>query len=377
MVPGTATTMYTRCPNCSSTFRVTESVLRVADGDVQCGACDTIFNALDTLFDDGGGTIPPAEVTSDTSAESRATDDQLEFNAPEQEWQRFFLEPEAPVPASEARVDPGLGADFDALVESEAAGADAPTDQFPSPPLEEHPAPVEPVDREIADTEAWEELLDEPEDEPADAQPPFVIVDKPVVTAETILDWNPAPAFPERTPRLARHTAAWAAAGVVAALVLGGQALHHFRDELAASPSYGGMVRALYDSLGQPLYPAWPLEAYEVRGAKAIVENTAPGALDVIAEIAVTGRQPVGLPMVRVVLRDRWSNPLASGVFDSATYLAEPAARSRVYAAGTLIPVAISVKDPGMTAQGYEIDICLPNRHFGLQCKTARDPFRR
>jgi hypothetical protein len=81
--------------------------------------------------------------------------------------------------------------------------------------------------------------------------------------------------------------------------------------------------------------------------------------------------------MVRVVLRDRWSNPLASGVFDPAAYLAQMPTAPSVYAAGSLIPVTISLKDPGTAAQGYELDVCLPNRHFGLQCKSARDPFRR
>ena len=80
--------------------------------------------------------------------------------------------------------------------------------------------------------------------------------------------------------------------------------------------------------------------------------------------------------MVRVVLRDRWSNPLASGTFDASGYLAEAAPAGTLYAPGSLIPVQLSLQDPGTNAQGYELDVCVPNRHFGLQCRSARDPFR-
>ena len=44
--------MYTRCPNCSTIFRVTAAQLRVALGDVSCGSCQTSFNALNALAED-------------------------------------------------------------------------------------------------------------------------------------------------------------------------------------------------------------------------------------------------------------------------------------------------------------------------------------
>jgi hypothetical protein len=219
-----------------------------------------------------------------------------------------------------------------------------------------------------ADHAAAEELA-EPRQESADARRP--------AHADTVLDWGPPPFFPERTAGVPVHAGRWLAASLLAALILAGQAAHYFRDRLAGDPGYGALVRAAYARLGLPLNPGWPLDAYEIRGAKAIAENSAPGALDIVAEIAVTGPEPVGLPMVRVVLRDRWSNAVASGLFDSTSYLAETAPPSRMYAPGTLIPVQISLQDPGSAAQGYELDVCIPNRQLGLQCKAARDPFRR
>ena len=41
--------MYTQCPECGTTFRVTAEVLRQAAGRVRCGGCRNAFNALDYL----------------------------------------------------------------------------------------------------------------------------------------------------------------------------------------------------------------------------------------------------------------------------------------------------------------------------------------
>ena len=44
--------MYTRCPKCSTVFRITAAQLRIAEGEVRCGNCTISFNALTELTDD-------------------------------------------------------------------------------------------------------------------------------------------------------------------------------------------------------------------------------------------------------------------------------------------------------------------------------------
>jgi predicted Zn finger-like uncharacterized protein len=41
--------MYTRCPDCHTTFRVTADVLKQASGNVRCGGCGNAFSALEFL----------------------------------------------------------------------------------------------------------------------------------------------------------------------------------------------------------------------------------------------------------------------------------------------------------------------------------------
>lgn len=453
--------MYTRCPNCQSTFRITAALLQMAGGDVRCGACGAVFNALGFLHDElptadaaAAPTAPPTapdppQLAAVAGDEIDVPEEVFEFNAPQGDWQQFFVAAEEPGPTTAERTEPGLGADFDLAIAEEIeieagdAIADAMADVVLAPDDPGADEPADSLEQETSDTDIWQAFLREAEPEPEEiAAPLFVIgeadagkgaeqvlvrretatpaaaeptIEEPAADAtgsdlpdedildeeetlelgpsagneasadsassgkrpETILQWEPPPQFTTPKDRPPRHTGRWFFASLVAALLLAAQAVHYNRDELAADPSYGGLIRLAYQRMDQALYPKWPLDAYEIRGAKAIAENSRPGALDMLAEIAVTGRQPVGLPVVRVVLRDRWANTLASGTFQPEQYLAEDPPTSGLYAPGTLIPVSIVLKDPGSAAQGYELDVCVPDRRLGLQCKAARDPFRR
>lgn len=55
--------MLTRCPNCETAFRVTPEQLKARQGQVRCGACQHVFNALESLVEEA--TIihaPPQEI---------------------------------------------------------------------------------------------------------------------------------------------------------------------------------------------------------------------------------------------------------------------------------------------------------------------------
>jgi predicted Zn finger-like uncharacterized protein len=60
--------MLSRCPNCNTTFRVTSEQLKARLGQVRCGACQQIFNALDALVDALPDTKPPAPPWRDAAA---------------------------------------------------------------------------------------------------------------------------------------------------------------------------------------------------------------------------------------------------------------------------------------------------------------------
>ena len=51
--------MYTRCPTCSTCFRVTDRHLAIANGKVRCGQCQLVFNAPEHAIDD----MPVSQLT--------------------------------------------------------------------------------------------------------------------------------------------------------------------------------------------------------------------------------------------------------------------------------------------------------------------------
>lgn len=54
--------LYTRCPHCDTTFRVTTQQLQVSSGQVRCGTCTRVFDAFATLTarDPAAQVIEPA-----------------------------------------------------------------------------------------------------------------------------------------------------------------------------------------------------------------------------------------------------------------------------------------------------------------------------
>src|SRR5688572_6458335 len=45
--------LFTRCPECDTTFRVTDETLKKASGQVRCGRCASVFNAYAELQNPG------------------------------------------------------------------------------------------------------------------------------------------------------------------------------------------------------------------------------------------------------------------------------------------------------------------------------------
>ena len=165
--------------------------------------------------------------------------------------------------------------------------------------------------------------------------------------------------------------------GLLALLAVGlaAQILHYNRDSLAASPSWGDTLRDVYAGVGSELYPEWPVNSYEIRGSEAVSGETGEDVLDIRTQIASVTNSAVGLPQLRVILRDRWSNPVAARNFDPQEY----ATQGDIPADGMLQPnqtiaAHVAIADPGSGAQGFELELCLPRRDTGLEC--TGQPFK-
>jgi predicted Zn finger-like uncharacterized protein len=161
----------------------------------------------------------------------------------------------------------------------------------------------------------------------------------------------------------------WMIVLVVLTISFATQLLHYNRDRLAANPDYGHLVRAVYTKLGQDLYPDWEMGSYEIRGSEAIAGESGENILDIRTQIASISDLSVGLPQLRVILRDRWSNPVAARNFEPEEY----ANLDALPANGMLEPnqtivAHVAIVDPGAGTQGFQLELCVPRRNTGLDC---------
>ncbi len=322
------------------------------------------------------------------------TPDDLEFNAPEQTWSKIFL----PAETEQELTD---------YVETDHAGADADSEER-QPDIH----PLTPLESQTADADEWRSFLSELADEndvataQDDAMQRLALapdfdddmptdsgqdessdlleledVVQPVDGRFAAAEAAPTPPWTieqdDRTPRLHPSRGRRLVAASLLLVALGIQLAHQNRDQLAAHPVYGKFTRGLYATLGSTLYPDWSLDAFKVSGSEAVAGRTASSALDIHANLVIHGTEPVGQPMIRIVLRDRWANPVASRVFTPSQYLRDYATWPALLSPGTLLPVEISVADPGTQAQGYVVDVCLPRRTSGLQCQMQTNPFQK
>jgi predicted Zn finger-like uncharacterized protein len=431
--------MYTSCPECGTVFRITTHDLRVAEGHVRCGHCSATFNAVASLSDalppdtmPDAVTVPPPEPAGTTPpvdvAATAHGDDTLEFDIPEGNWSSFFTGE----PLSKGRQEP--------LIADTPAEPAEPV-HLPAEDRDWSDAPPEPPAPDADDDDDWQALLEEVQDDNAVTDSVYIIeADAPQDVPEQSVpagnpwdesaveatgtpaplpadfaanlvagsgtaadtDWpgsgvdrdggrtaagtpdGPAidppfawtPPEPVATVKPGRRWI-YATGSVLLALTLVIQLLHQRRDELATNPSFTEPLQRVYGDLGIPLWPAWDLRAYEIRNYEAVADRSNRGALDILARIAVVGDDRVGQPLVRITITDRFGESMGSRVFGPDEYLGKNARPREPVSPGTLIPVEISLKDPGRDAQGFDVDICLMSQRDGMTCQSEREPFAR
>jgi len=188
--------------------------------------------------------------------------------------------------------------------------------------------------------------------------------------------WQSGQKMLRQSTKLAPRTKRWlTVASIVLLIGFSAQLLHYNRDKLAAHPSYGTTVRNVYAELGLKLYPDWSMDSYEIRGSEAIAGESGQDVLDIRTQIASVSDLAVGLPQLRVILRDRWSNPVAARNFGPEEYADEDALPANgMLQPNQTIAAHIAIVDPGSGAQGFELELCIPRRNTGLDC--TGQPFR-
>jgi predicted Zn finger-like uncharacterized protein len=322
--------MKTRCPGCQTVFRVTPEQIKAHAGKVRCGHCRGIFNALDGLFDEGRSNLavnlPTPADPIDTRPEIRV---EPEFTATAHEIPLFF-----PASVPEAR-------------EAEESERLPPHD---APP--EMPEPDDPGG------------LDGPDEPYAPDEPPGPGLVFPRATSELAgySKWAegvmaPPIAFPAERP--SRRPFWLVAAGL--ALALAGQAVFHFRGELAISmPGLRPALDALSRVVDGPLPLPRHDEMISIEASDLQTDASKGNLLVLNTTLRNNAHYGQAYPSLELSLTDTQDTVIARRIFSPRDYLPARVVADPAFPGDSGVTVRLWIEAVDLAAAGYRLLVFYP-----------------
>jgi predicted Zn finger-like uncharacterized protein len=339
--------MLTQCPNCQTTFRVTTEILRVADGQVRCGRCQTQFDALERLIDENepaqhaarSPRTPHTPAAERIEVEEPAAQEDITLEGRHIEISGRYRMPDSPPGQSQIReetVEEWVEIDdIDDEVTNDAGEIEVDED------LIEDDGPLE---IEVAEEQAYE--AEEEQEEAEQVEP-----------EEDLLAAPPRPAV----------APVWKILAGPLVLLLAIQLIHTYRHALARHPRLGPAIVSIYSAVGVNLQPDWDLHAYEILQWHLGSDPAMPGTLRVRTSLKNVASFAQPYPLLKLVLEDRWGERVREREFEPSEYLDPTTAPDRLLAPAQQATATVSIVDPGPDAEGFRFDVCLRGRQ-GIVC---------
>jgi predicted Zn finger-like uncharacterized protein len=367
--------VYTQCSKCETVFRLSAEALRAAGGQVRCGRCGEVFNALARLAEEATAfpagesslesetradailqsvePVSPAAAPApaparegdeiahlkilDAQGEEVDLDASLEFTLPPGELDRIFIET-SPSPlqllAASVKPSPARGAPAPAATtQAEPMRAAS----IPAPGMATHSTPSQSVSVPAAGIRG----LAVAEDIRQEMLASFQRAELPEINAPRRRQLPPA---------------VWASAAVALALLLVFQVFQTNGEWLSVHTP-------MLDS-GKPA--AAQLSTYQLRQWGVTGDPGANGTLRVRASIMNAAAQLQPYPLLRVTLADRFGTRVGAREFEPAEYLGK--APARMLAPGERVDATLNILDPGKDAEGFEIDVCVRSAEKKIVC---------
>ena len=317
----------TQCPECQTSFRVTEAQLRIAEGSVRCGACLHVFQAEDYLLS------PLLDMTERLAIEQ---DYWLDFEdymaqvAP-------VLEPavheggEEPSAAPAAVEELGLGDRDLSVVDGESLFTDGHKEPSALPGL---------VDRDL---------------QAVDGESPFVDGHEKAFDLE--FEPDPELLFQDRRRFFPFASLKWVPGILFMLLLLGAQWAFMNLQTFAQNEAYREQILAFCRVTGCSVPDYDKLEFLETRELIIRSHPEAPSALMVDVLLRNSGDFRQVFPGLRLDFMEVRGNVVASRVFRSADYLGGEMRGLRYIPALTEVRLSLEIVDPGEKALGYQMEV--------------------
>jgi hypothetical protein len=171
-----------------------------------------------------------------------------------------------------------------------------------------------------------------------------------------------------------RRRRMWIAGSVVLLLLLTLQAIHHWRDALAASPPWNSTLSRTYAALGLPLDPHWNLAAYDVRQQGAVADPTDSQIIRVRLSLANRAARAQPLPLLRLTLLDRYGKRVAASELTPSQYWPSGVPPRAFLGRDERVDSEIAVRDPSAASASFELDVCLRSASGALRCASDAAP---
>lgn len=296
-------------------FKVEQDQLRVSDGWVRCGRCETVFDALESLDDQPP--LPHRDGLPASAGAAAGGDDP---------W--------------------SAGIDIDELLKRRVEA------QVVEPPLRPEPADADGGDNTT--------LVDTPADIPPAASD---TLNPPAATAATTASIPVKPQFVRRAEREARwHSPAMrialAGTSLILLLMLAAQVAYHRRDHFAArSPAMANLLSSACTRWGCTIGAPRDLGQLAIEHSALSREPRQPDALQLALRIANRSDVGLALPAIELSLTDAQGRLIArrallpSDFADATSAVVEPRAE---------LPLSLRFSTGEHTVAGYTVELFYP-----------------
>jgi predicted Zn finger-like uncharacterized protein len=377
--------MFTQCPECETTFRVTAAMLKAAQGHVRCGRCEAVFDALAYLKESD------AEETGETEEEltledEETTESTMEFDLTEDDLGKIFVVEETPTlkrPGADAEPAPARPAedaeyeidDVEAeggpveVITLEGDHVETTSGVFVEQKTTSRVAKVESRRESEAriDAEVQREIEDAFATDPNTTAEFVLPSGKRIILNKEKDQVDVGEVLPRARKSEPIPNSRWLVGSAVLGVLLLVQIVHVNRQSLVRNPVIGPAVGGLYAAIGSELSPDWDVSAYELRQWGAGPDPETRGALRVRASLLNSADHAQPYPLLRLTLQDRFGSNVGSRDLEPNEYLHGEPGSNQLLGAGQRIDAEIKIVDPGQDAVGFELDVCLRGES-GTRC---------
>lgn len=404
----------TQCPNCRTSFRVSQAQLAAAHGAVRCGACLHVFNAAEQLFGPRGAAAatsvkpvsapaskpqPPGSpkapaakavdetlwIHDDLDLDSLDLDEELaKLEEQEQQLSQQFLALERAPRYSESFGSATAQDDDDvhdeAWAEALLRDEQVKRDSFELEPTNApEPAPrqsdellaaaspaasaverEQPQELRIGALDAEDDLPPEPHDEP---EPDDSARSEPALHEERLFDLDDEPLqldWQQQKETAWGRLFGWGLLNLLAAAGLLAQYAAYNFDELARQDRYRPWFEQLCPNIGCEL-PS-KVDISQIRSSNLVVRSHPEFSGALIVDAILYNRAPFAQPFPLLEMRfaDLGGQLVASRRFKPSEYLAGELAGQSEMPPQTPIHISLDILDPGTRAVNYSLSFHSP-----------------